>query len=65
MPKNPRVFFDITIGAKAVGRIVIELFFDITPKTAENFRGLITGDYAKSVETESTKGLRKLHYHGT
>ena len=46
MPRNPKVFFDITIGSRAAGRIVFELFIDITPKTAENFRGLCTGEYA-------------------
>jgi cyclophilin family peptidyl-prolyl cis-trans isomerase len=50
MPRfnNPRVFFDITIGASAAGRIVIELFVDVTPKTAENMRGFVTGEYANS-----------------
>ncbi|KAG5541979.1 hypothetical protein RHGRI_021720 [Rhododendron griersonianum] len=37
-PDNPIVFFDITIGDKPVGRIKMELFADIVPKTAENFR---------------------------
>jgi hypothetical protein len=37
-PKNPIVFFDITIGNIPAGRIKMELFADITPKTAENFR---------------------------
>lgn len=37
-PKNPVVFFDITIGTIPAGRIKMELFADITPKTAENFR---------------------------
>ncbi|KAH7723155.1 CYN-3 protein [Aphelenchoides avenae] len=41
---RPRVFFDVTIGGKAGGRIVMELFDDITPKTAENFRALCTGE---------------------
>ena len=44
MPKNPRVYFDITIGSRAAGRIVFELFIDITPKTCENFRTLSTGE---------------------
>ena len=37
---NPRVFFDIEIGGKKAGRIQMELFSTITPKTAENFRAL-------------------------
>uniref|UniRef100_A0A8C9Y4Q7 Peptidyl-prolyl cis-trans isomerase n=1 Tax=Sander lucioperca TaxID=283035 RepID=A0A8C9Y4Q7_SANLU len=37
-PNNPIVFFDITIGGQDVGRMKIELFADVVPKTAENFR---------------------------
>ena len=48
MGKNPHVFLDITIGTKAAGRVVIELFKDLTPFTVENFRGLCSGDYGKS-----------------
>ncbi|XP_057706703.1 peptidyl-prolyl cis-trans isomerase D [Corythoichthys intestinalis] len=57
--ENPRVFFDVDIGGARAGRIVLELFVDITPKTAENFRALCTGE----------KGLGKttgkpLHFKG-
>ncbi|BGP47049.1 peptidyl-prolyl cis-trans isomerase cpr6 [Rhodotorula kratochvilovae] len=41
---NPRVFLDIAINGNAAGRIVVELFADVTPKTAENFRALATGE---------------------
>lgn len=41
---NPQVFFDITIGGQAAGRIVFELYADTVPKTAENFRALCTGE---------------------
>jgi hypothetical protein len=37
---NPRVYFDVEIAGKNAGRIVIELFAGVTPKTAENFRAL-------------------------
>ncbi|CBI35163.3 unnamed protein product, partial [Vitis vinifera] len=41
---NPKVFFDILVGKMKAGRIVMELFADVTPKTAENFRALCTGE---------------------
>ena len=44
MSANPNVFFDVTIGGKPAGRIVMELYADKTPKTAENFRALCTGE---------------------
>ncbi|XP_006762649.1 PREDICTED: peptidyl-prolyl cis-trans isomerase H isoform X3 [Myotis davidii] len=37
-PVNPVVFFDVSIGGQEVGRMKIELFADVVPKTAENFR---------------------------
>lgn len=37
---NPRVFFEIQIGNRNVGRIEMELRADVVPKTAENFRCL-------------------------
>jgi UPF0288 family protein (methanogenesis marker protein 3) len=42
--ERKRCFFDITINGVDSGRIVIELFNDVTPKTSENFRKLCTGE---------------------
>jgi len=41
---NPLVFFDITLGGEALGRVTFELFADVVPKTAENFRQFCTGE---------------------
>ncbi len=40
---NPVVFFDITIGDEPAGRVEMELFADVVPKTARNFLELCTG----------------------
>ncbi|GAA98178.1 uncharacterized protein L969DRAFT_85894 [Mixia osmundae IAM 14324] len=41
---RPRVYFDITINDGPAGRIAFELFSDVVPKTADNFRQLCTGE---------------------
>jgi peptidylprolyl isomerase len=56
---NPHVFFDINQGDEKLGRIVMQLYRDITPKTAENFRALCTGEKGVSAKTGYT-----LHYKG-
>mmetsp|Transcript_8558 Transcript_8558/g.11921 ORF Transcript_8558/g.11921 Transcript_8558/m.11921 type:complete len:185 (+) Transcript_8558:19-573(+) len=45
---NPVVFFDISIAGVSAGRIKMELFADICPKTAENFRQFCTGEHKKN-----------------
>ena len=44
MADNPCVYFDMEAGGEAVGRITITLRADATPRTAENFRALCTGE---------------------
>ncbi|MBT2405744.1 MULTISPECIES: peptidylprolyl isomerase [unclassified Streptomyces] len=39
------VYFDITINGEAAGRIVFNLFDEVVPKTAQNFRELATGQH--------------------
>ena len=54
---GPKVFFDITIGGKNIGRIEMQLYSD-TPKTSENFRALCTGEKGKG------KCGKPLHFKG-
>lgn len=41
---QPRVFFEVAIDDKPVGKIVMQLRYDKVPKTAENFHVLCTGE---------------------
>ena len=58
--KQPRIFLEFTIGSKNIGRVTFELFQDITPLTAENFRSLCTGEKGLGATSR-----QKLHYLGT
>ena len=53
-----QVFFDIAIGDEEAGRLTMDLYGSVAPKTAENFRALCTGE----------KGVGKLgkplHFEG-
>ena len=51
-----RVFFDMAINQMKAGRIVMELYGHIAPKTVENFRALCTGEKGFS------KSGKKLNY---
>jgi peptidylprolyl isomerase len=59
--RNPVVFFDISIGGVPAGRIEFELFADVVPKTAENFRALCTGERG----APEGRPLLALHYKGS
>jgi peptidylprolyl isomerase len=56
---NPKVFFDITMNDKPAGRIVMELYADTVPKTADNFRALCTGEKGMG------KSGKPLHFKGS
>merc|ERR1712080_54733 len=43
-PKMSQAFFDISIGGRQSGRIVMDLYDKEVPKTTENFKQLCTGE---------------------
>ncbi|KAK3261415.1 hypothetical protein CYMTET_29678 [Cymbomonas tetramitiformis] len=51
-----KVFFEISIDGQKRGRVEFELFNDIVPKTAENFRCLCTGEKGQG------RSGKKLHF---
>jgi len=57
--ENPKVALDVTIDGKPAGTLTLELFADVVPKTAENFRALCTGEKGMG------KSGKPLSYAGT
>ncbi|OQS00042.1 peptidyl-prolyl cis-trans isomerase C [Thraustotheca clavata] len=60
-PGRRYVWIDVEINGKPTGRVTAELYMDIVPKTAENFRGLVTGDNAKGFSYKKSKCHRILN----
>ncbi|RVE42676.1 hypothetical protein evm_012678 [Chilo suppressalis] len=62
-PPRDRVFMDISIGGLPSGRLVFELFNDIAPKTAENFRALCAGDMGTGKVTGKPLTYKGMLFH--
>uniref|UniRef100_A0A915M234 peptidylprolyl isomerase n=1 Tax=Meloidogyne javanica TaxID=6303 RepID=A0A915M234_MELJA len=58
--ERSRCFFDIQIDGDPVGRVVMELFDDLVPRTTKNFLMLCTGQAGLGKVTE-----KPLHYKGS
>ncbi|KAM4087452.1 hypothetical protein ACJW30_10G178500 [Castanea mollissima] len=61
--KNPLVFLDVSVDGDPVERIVIELFADVVPKTAENFRALCTGEKGIGKSTGKPLHFKGSYFH--
>ncbi|KAK8812358.1 hypothetical protein WA158_007592 [Blastocystis sp. Blastoise] len=55
---NPVCFLDIAIAGNPIGRIKLELFKNICPKTVENFRQFCVGEHKRSGMPVGYKGSR-------
>jgi len=58
-PNNPKVFFNLTKGKEELGKVVMQVYEDVVPKTAQNFIALCTGDKGKCSTGQP------LHYKGS
>jgi len=61
---NPIVFLEIEVDGASVGRVELELFADVAPKTAENFRCLCTGERNRS-DASRGSSKRPLSFQGS
>jgi len=53
-----KVFFDITVNGRPLGRVVFQLDDEHLPRTCENFRSLCTGEHLDE------RHEKRLHYKG-
>lgn len=60
---NPKVFFEVESNGQALGRIEFELFKNVVPKTAENFRQLCTGEKGKGASSGAKLHFEKSKFH--
>mmetsp|Transcript_87187 Transcript_87187/g.182458 ORF Transcript_87187/g.182458 Transcript_87187/m.182458 type:complete len:519 (+) Transcript_87187:163-1719(+) len=56
---NPQVYLELNLDGQSAGRLEIELFADVVPQTAENFRALCTGERGRGSEG------KRLNYLGS
>ncbi|KAG6703500.1 hypothetical protein I3842_07G088300 [Carya illinoinensis] len=61
--KNPYVFLDVSVDGDPVEQIVIELFADVVPRTAENFLALCTGEKGIGKSTGKPLHFKGSHFH--
>lgn len=57
---NPVVFIDVSIGGKKSERVYFELYADVVPKTAENFRQFCTGE---NLRNNKPMGFKETYFH--
>ena len=61
--RNVKVFLEVSAGPRPLGRMEFELFYDVTPKTCENFRALCTGEMGVSPISQKPLHLKNTIFH--
>mmetsp|Transcript_53203 Transcript_53203/g.99793 ORF Transcript_53203/g.99793 Transcript_53203/m.99793 type:complete len:430 (-) Transcript_53203:55-1344(-) len=61
--KRPKVFLEVELHKRQLGRIVLELFGDVVPKTVENFRCLCTGERGVSAVSGKKLSFKGSRFH--
>ena len=59
--KRSKVYLEVTADGEDLGRVEIELFDDLVPRTTENFRQLCTGEARN--ETGEAMGYKGTIFH--
>ena len=60
---RPRVWLEVALGGKPLGRMVFELASDVAPRTCENFRALCTGERGVSSSSRVALHFRGCAFH--
>ena len=62
-PANTKVFFDVEIKGKPIGRIVMVLYMRVSPLAAENMRALCTGETGRDLLTGAPMHFRDVPFY--
>eukprot|EP00434_Breviolum_minutum_P015386 symbB.v1.2.013557.t4/scaffold952.1/size217748/15 len=61
--KRPKIFLEVELHKRQLGRVVLELFGDVVPKTVENFRCLCTGERGISAVSGKPLSFKGSRFH--
>ena len=60
---NSKVFFDVAIKGVKIGRILMTLYTNISPRASENMRGMCAGDYGLDKKTHKPLNYKNCYFY--